>query len=381
MIGDIKKGSQFRGVVAYVFAPSHKPEAVGGSLTGRDSRTVAREFAEVRRLRPDVERPVLHVSLSFDPGTRGRPGDRRLSDAEMLRIAREYIGRMGYDPVKTPWIAVRHNDQPHQHVHLVVSRIAIDGSLAREQRRDFLKNKEVCRGLEQDFGLRPVAISRDPGRRPPTRGEDRAQRERGLVSQKTKLQDLVLEAVKGWPTVGEFVARLRRQGAEVQFNRARTGHISGISFRLGNVAVRGSHLGRSFSWAGLQKVYGLDYDPMRDRSVVTAGGAARPRLDSGRSAPDLVQVLTRRSLLRGARKALDVLAPPAGLLVDTALRARGAAATLARRDPPELAIRMLAGPSSRPVLMAIRRIARSTWETPEIERTIPTGPREGKDSQ
>lgn len=381
MIADIKKGSQFRGVVAYVFAPNHKPEAIGGSLSGRDPRTVAREFAEIHRLRPEVEKPVLHVSLSFDPGTVGRVGDRRLTDSEMLGIAREYLRRMGYDPAKTPWVAVRHNDQPHQHVHLVVSRIGIDGSLVREQHRDFLKNKEVCRSLERDFNLRTVVMTRDPGRRPPTRGEDRAQRERGIVSQKAKLHDAVLEAVKGRPSVGEFVAKLRRQEVEVQFNRASTGHVSGISFRLGHVAVRGSQLGRNFSWAGLQKIHGLDYDRVRDLGVVASGQGVRLRRELGRSTPDLIRGFAQRRLKRSARKVLNTLVPPVGFVVKAALDARGATATLARRNPTEIAIRLVGvGPPSQFVLSAIRRIVRSTREAPEIERTIPTGPpdREGR---
>lgn len=68
MIAKITRGAGFRGTLSYTLAPEHKPEIVGGNMSGQDVPSLAREFAAVRQLRPDVEKPVVHVSLSFDPG-------------------------------------------------------------------------------------------------------------------------------------------------------------------------------------------------------------------------------------------------------------------------------------------------------------------------
>ena len=59
---------------------------------------------------------------------------------------------MGY--AGCAFVAVEHNDRQHQHVHLVVSRVRSDSSLAREQLGDFQKAMAVCRQLEREFGLR-----------------------------------------------------------------------------------------------------------------------------------------------------------------------------------------------------------------------------------
>ena len=300
MIAKITRGSGFRGTLAYTLAPEHQPEIVGGNMAGENARDLAREFGAVRQLRPDVEKPVIHTSLSFDPGREGRPGDRHLTHAELARISADYLRRMGYDVDRLQWVAIQHRDKDHQHVHLVVSRIRLDGSLVH-QPWEYLRNKKVCREIERDpqYKLRPVVQTREPGIRAPTRGEDRMLRDRGLLSEKEKLKTLIQEAARDRPTMTEFLERLQQQGVKVRPNLASTGYVSGISYRLDRVAVKGSQLGRAYSWKGLQQAQGVQYDPVRDRPAIEQAlkaslprrsivrhdppTAARPRVPSGAS--------------------------------------------------------------------------------------------------
>ena len=237
-------------------------------MAGQDMSSLAREFAAVRQLRPDVEKPVVHVSLSFDPGRPDRQGDRQLRREELARLAEDYLKRMSYDPDRVQWVAIEHRDRPHQHVHLVVSRVRLDGTLVRQEWRDFRRNKDVCQELERDYGLRSVDRTCEPLSRAPTRGEDRMLRDRGVLSEKLQLKALIREAAQGTPTMTEFLTRLQARGVQVRPNVARTGHVSGISYRLERVAVKGSHLGRVYSWEGLQRTFGVRYDPARDLRAV-----------------------------------------------------------------------------------------------------------------
>jgi hypothetical protein len=294
VIAKITRGSGFRGTLAYTLAQEHEPEIVGGNMAGRNARDLAQEFGAVRQLRPDVEKPVVHVSLSFDPGRPDRPGDRDLSNVDMARISADYLKRMGYDLDRLQWVAVRHRDKEHQHVHLVVSRVRLDGGLVH-QPWEYLRNQSVCREIERDprYNLRTIGQTRDPGVRAPTRGEDRMLRDRGLLSEKEKLKGLIQEAARGRPSMTEFIHRLENRGVQVRPNLARTGHVSGISYRLDRVAVKGSTLGRDFSWDGLQRVHGVRYDRGRDRlTVERAGrvslGVSRQR---GRSSPGVEPIL------------------------------------------------------------------------------------------
>jgi hypothetical protein len=98
-------------------------------------------------------------------------------------------------------------------------------------------------------------------------------RYRGLVSEKEQLKALIRDAAKDGPTMSEFVRRLQAKGVHVRANVARTGHVSGISYRLDRVAVKGSGLGRAYSFEGLQKEQGVRYD--RSRDLPTLERAAR----------------------------------------------------------------------------------------------------------
>jgi hypothetical protein len=71
------------------------------------------------------------------------------------------------------------------------------------------------------------------------------------------------------PTATEFIEKLQRVGVEAIPNLQGTGRVSGISFRQGGELMKGSDLGRGFSWGALQK-RGLDYDQERDRPAMEA---------------------------------------------------------------------------------------------------------------
>jgi hypothetical protein len=152
-----------------------------------------------------------------------------------------------------------------------------------QQYREYLRNKETCRALERDFGLRPVRSERPRfDERTPTRAEDRMARDRGLVSEKNQLKALIRDAAKDEPTMSEFVRRLQAKGVQVRANIARTGHVSGISYRLDRVAVRGSGLGRAYTFEGLQKAQRVRYDRARDLPVLERAARATKGLEPER---------------------------------------------------------------------------------------------------
>ena len=124
MIARDFRGTGFRGVLKYVLAPEHHPQSVGRNLLMSDSpEDLAREFGVVRDLRPDVEKPVHHVALSF------ALEDRRLEPDELEAIGRRYMEAIGYG--ESQYVMVEHRDRQHQHLHIVANRIQHDGTLVR----------------------------------------------------------------------------------------------------------------------------------------------------------------------------------------------------------------------------------------------------------
>jgi hypothetical protein len=280
VIAKITRGGSFRGATRYVLDErrgldrEHQPEIVGGNMAGRTSAELTREFEAVRQQRPDIRKPVEHVALSF------ARDDRSLSHEEMARIAEEYLRRRGHDLDRVQYVVVRHHDKNHQHCHILLNRVRTDRTVVPQQHREFLRSKETCRAIERDFRLRPVRSERQRfGERAPTRAEDRMARDRGLVSEKEQLKALIRDAAKGRPTMSEFVRRLQGKGVQVRANIATTGHVSGISYRLDRVAVKGSGLGRAYSFEGLQKEQGVRYDRTRDLPALQRAARATEGLE------------------------------------------------------------------------------------------------------
>jgi hypothetical protein len=280
VIAKITRGGTFRGAARYVLDErrgldrEHQPEIIGGNMAGRKSTELTREFDAVRQQRPDIRKPVEHVALSF------ARDERPLTNDEMAKLADEYLKRRGHDLDRLQYVIVRHHDKGHQHCHILLNRVRTDRTVVPQQYREYLRSKETCRALERDFGLRPVRNERPRfEERPPTRAEDRMARDRGLVSEKEQLKALIRDAAKGEPTMSEFVRRLRAKGVQVRANIARTGHVSGISYRLDRVAVKGSSLGRAYSFEGLQKGQGVRYDESRDLPTLERAARATKGLE------------------------------------------------------------------------------------------------------
>ena len=265
MKAKVSRGGGFRGALNYVFdvgkeaTHTKNAERVGGNMAGNDPRELSREFSAVRQLRPDIGKPVWHCSLSLPPGE-------RLSAEKWEAVAADFMQRMGFDQTNTPWVAVRHQDTDKDHIHIVASRVGLDGKVwlgQWEARRAI----EATQELEHTHGLTLT----------PGLGDARAERRKltdkeinmavrtGDEPPRQRLQRLLDEAVKDKPTAPELAERLQAAGVGVRANLASTGRMNGFSFEVAGVAFKGSDLGKGYTWAGLQKA-GVTYDEARDRA-------------------------------------------------------------------------------------------------------------------
>ena len=113
MIDKIVTGKSFGGAVRYLLGKEPGKAYIltsdGVELTSRQALISSFEFQ--RRARPDVERVVGHISLSFHPDD-----DPRMSNRLMIDLAREYMQRM--EITGTQYLVVRHTDTKHPHLHI-----------------------------------------------------------------------------------------------------------------------------------------------------------------------------------------------------------------------------------------------------------------------
>lgn len=241
------------------YEPGQRHRIIGGNLSGQTPRELAREFRLVRELRPDIEKPVHHASISA--GKRDR-----LTVEQWQEIAGEYVERMGFG--NSPYVVVQHRGSKRDHIHIVASRVDEDGQVVSEWQSK-QRAEEVMRAVEEKYDLERLPLSKDVTRAAPTRAEKEVFERTGKLSAKLSMQARVERALRDGPTTAEFIEKLQTYGVETIPYVQPDGKVSGVSFRQGKELMKGSDLGRGFSWGGLQK-RGLSYDPERDRPAVEA---------------------------------------------------------------------------------------------------------------
>lgn len=231
----IIRGRGFRGLLDYALGKDGA-EVIGGTVAGQSPPEYAAEFGILRRLRPDVAKPVWHASLSLPPGERMERDDWNM-------LCNAFLIRMDFDPAGTQWVAVRHRDAEHDHVHIIVSRIQSDGSLWYGQREVF-RAIEATQEMEKDFHLtRTKGLERGEGPRE-TWQEKRMEERTGEPSIKKRLAGEIADILRSG-CVGKmaFESACAERGIEVRANIARTGKMSGYSFSYQGHAFPGSKIG------------------------------------------------------------------------------------------------------------------------------------------
>lgn len=262
MKAKVTRGGGFRGALNYVLDEGPKatgdkhPEVVGGNLAGATSREMSREFEAVRRLRPDIAKPVWHCSLSLPPG------DEKLSAEKWDSISRDFMQQMGF-PTDTPYTAVRHQDTDKDHIHIVASRVSLSGEvwLGRWEARRAI---EATQELEKKHGLTltPGLGDARAEKKALTANELNMADRTGEEPPRRRLQRLCDEALEGNKTALEFAEYLQAAGVSVRPNIA-SGKMNGFGFKIDGIKFTGQDLGAGYKWAGLQK-RGLTYDKDRE---------------------------------------------------------------------------------------------------------------------
>lgn len=265
MKAKISRGGGFRGIAKYALGNGKDAEFVAGNVTGTTPRALSSEFAVSRQLRPDVTRPVWHTSLAL-------PAGERLADDQWRAIIDDYMDGMGFDRDNHQFFAVRHQDTKHDHVHVIASRIGLDGSVWHG-RWEARKAIDLTQVLEERHGLTRTPGYRQKDEKSLTRGEiERAVRTEQAPPKKI-LQALIKEAAKDNPTVVQFAEKLVMAGVEVRANLASTGRLNGFSFGLDGYSFKGSQLGKKFGWKALEK-QGVSYEQGRDREQLESFSGA-----------------------------------------------------------------------------------------------------------
>ncbi|MBD2564290.1 MULTISPECIES: relaxase/mobilization nuclease domain-containing protein [Nostoc] len=270
MIGKQTKGRGFRKLLDYLES-REDAKLIGGNMSGRNARELAREFKLSRQLNSDADRVVYHVSLSAAKGD-------KLDDEKWSEISDRYMFEMGFDA--NQFVIFRHHNTDDDHIHIAASRIRMDTGLLVHDSWDYVRSEKVLRQIEIDYDLVQVQGSREKLQRTPSTGQIRRIRreqeeyELGKLERppgrtiKEELQQTIDRASVDNPQMPILIWRLQLAGISVRTGFTRNGKSKGISYQKDGQAFSGTQLGAAYTWPGLQKHLGIDYQPERDDEFI-----------------------------------------------------------------------------------------------------------------
>lgn len=256
----IRRGKNFAGVVQYALKPGahHKcdPVVIGGNMLGDTAHELIAEFDGTKQLRPDVQKPVWHNSLRL-------PDGESLSNDQWAKIADDYLKKMGFNETHLRCY-VLHDDPAGQHIHIIASRIDLNGGKLYLGRNENLISTRIISELEFAHGLTVTRTAssiapKQPKRRKVSRNEQMLSERTGVLSPREALQQILDKSLSDKPDLLTFVKRLEDSEVGWTANVASTGKMNGFSFSYRDIAFKASQLGKGCSWANLQKQ--LNYNP------------------------------------------------------------------------------------------------------------------------
>lgn len=200
------------------------------SVFGNDYRRIVDSFDIGASLNKRISKPIGHIAVSFDKADLPR-----LTDEFMVKLAKEYMERMGIRD--TQYIIVRHLETSSPHFHIVYNRVNLHGK-AIDESNNFDKSHKATKAIKLKYGL--------------TFSPKKKLYEDAIAEMKPKIQAAMYRC-KSWD---EFRHRLTPAGITVEFYNDRdTGKPQGIRFSDGEFTFNGSKIDRAFSYKRLDKFF------------------------------------------------------------------------------------------------------------------------------
>jgi Relaxase/Mobilisation nuclease domain len=142
---DVKAQTSDRVAWSHTLNCSHDDiaSAVDEMLHTYRDRDLLRQAAGVRPGGASIEKPVKHVSLSWDPSEKP-------SREEMIAAAQSYLDAQGWGHHQCALFA--HSDKRHQHVHLMINMVDPERGTRLKDHREFRKAQAWAHDYEKSRG-------------------------------------------------------------------------------------------------------------------------------------------------------------------------------------------------------------------------------------
>ncbi|MEM7552510.1 MAG: relaxase/mobilization nuclease domain-containing protein [Cyanobacteria bacterium P01_A01_bin.84] len=272
MLAVIYKKPSFLKTLKYVLS-KEDAAIITKNIAGESPNTLNKEFLESKNTNHRVKNHCAHLILSL-------PKQESVDDLTMSYIAGDFLESMGYRnsnniTQNVPFVAVRHHDREHEHIHIVASRVRFDGSCVSDS-WDYLKAQNITRTIaaKYDFSVAPVssnAVAQDlaaagidatvsPNRSPSIRQINASSKE---PSFKETIGKAIENALINSKNLAEYTSNLYDSGVVVKA-KFDDKELLGFSYAYKGKYAAGNQISRRYSWNNIQTEWELEYSPTRD---------------------------------------------------------------------------------------------------------------------
>lgn len=159
---------------------------------------------------------------------------------------------------------VLQDDQAGQHIHIIASRIDLNGGKLYLGKNENLISTRIISEFEITHNMTVTKTAsafapKQPKRKRISRNEQMLSERTGLPAPKEALQQILDKSLADTPDLLTFIKRLEEAEVSWKANIASTGKMNGFSFEYTRIAFKASQLGKSYSWANLSDR--LNYNP------------------------------------------------------------------------------------------------------------------------
>jgi hypothetical protein len=258
MIAKTTVGSSFEGALTYGAGQrpgrkSAEAELLGSSnLREGTPQLMAKQMEEVASESARIQKPVWHTSLSWPPGE-------SVSREQKIAAAEMYCELMGA-PFDRHQVAIyEHHDKPHEHIHVYINRVPIDGGPALRTSNNFYKQPKVCREICKQLGMQqlPDRKQREQAKAGKVVPTANPTKQKGRAEVKAALDEIL-----ALPSIGNIAGKgidwltreLHERQISVKFTHDAKGVLRGVSFTKDGLAMTGQEAG--YKAAHLLKAFG-----------------------------------------------------------------------------------------------------------------------------
>jgi hypothetical protein len=246
MIAKIVTGGNFAGAVNYILDEKKSAELLTGEgVRLKNTNSIIKSFVAQTELNSRVTKAVGHISLDFSVQDKDK-----LSNEFMLKVADDYMNKMGI--INTQFVIVRHYDTEHPHIHIVFNRIDNRGKTI-SNKNDRYRSEKICKELTRKHDLYFA------------KGKENVKVHRLKEPDKTKYEiyNCLKEHVPKCKSWLELESKLKTDGIAINYKcRGKTNVVQGISFTKNNLKFSGSKVDRQFSYSKIN--YQLEQNKLQE---------------------------------------------------------------------------------------------------------------------